>query len=83
MTRAEKLAERLQKVMTKKFEQDYSEAIFVRGDHVKFSTEYGCYGAEYYGMKGYAEICDTMEKFADKLDMHWEWENPAIITLYK
>jgi len=83
-SKLEKLAEQLRKTMSKRYwGEDYSEAIYVRNGYLKFSTEYGLCGADYYSMKGYAVISETLENFAEKLGMHWEWENPAIITMYK
>lgn len=67
-------------------ETEVAPHVFDHGDGVlKVSAEDGNGWADYYGefTGGYPTIYEKLEQFAKERGLFWEWQNPAVIALYK
>lgn len=63
-----------------------SPTVIERDGKVIVSAEDGLEWANYYGEMDegpYPWIHKTLEDFAEDYDMHWEWENPGCISLWR
>ena len=51
---------------------------------IRVSMEEGDNAGDYYNQSAYGDfgIAKSLHKIADKFDSYWEWENPAVISMY-
>ena len=67
-------------------EVEVAPQVFDHGDGVlKVSAEDGHGWADYYNEfgGGYPMIHEKLERFAKERGLFWEWQNAAVIALYK
>ena len=76
INKAEKMIKKLGFTLIKNSDTDENQ--------IRVSMEEGDDAGHYYDRAGYGEfgIAKSLHKVADKFDTYWEWENPAVISMY-
>jgi hypothetical protein len=75
---AEKMIEKLGFKLIKNSDTDEDAG------QIRVSMEEGDGAGDYYNQSSYGAfgIADSLNKIAKKFNSYWEWENPAVISMY-